>query len=54
MDMILVPSILHIDPLAFDSYPVGLKGRIRRMLMMHIAHGQALNTGVIKRNPYDA
>jgi hypothetical protein len=37
MDWILMPAILHIDPLAFDAYPVALKGRIRRLLTIYIA-----------------
>lgn len=52
--MILVPSILHIDPLAFDAYPPALKARIRYMLAMHIGAGHALNTGVIDRRNADA
>lgn len=54
MDLILVPSILHIDPLAFHEYPPALKGRIRNMVMYHIAGGHALNTQIIARENHSA
>lgn len=49
MDLILVPSILHIDPMLFADYPPALKGRIRYMLMMHIGAGHALNTDTVEK-----
>ncbi len=48
MDLILVPAILHIDPLAFDDYPVALKGRIRRLLTIYIREGWGGNPETIK------
>ena len=54
MDFILVPSILHIDPMAFQDYPPALQLRVRSMLMNHIGAGHALNTNVVERNTHHA
>jgi hypothetical protein len=37
--MILVPAMLHIDPLAFMDYPPAMRYQIRVLLMHYIAAG---------------
>lgn len=39
IDMILIPAILHIDPLTFAAYPPGVQGRVRQLLMDFIGGG---------------
>lgn len=48
VDLILVPSILHIDPLTFAAYPPYLQGRMRGLLLDHIASGWAGKPEMIK------
>lgn len=50
MDLILVPAILHIDPLVFDGYPYALKGRIRRLLSVYIAEGWGGKPEMVKHD----
>ncbi len=47
-DLILVPAILHIDPLTFDGYPVAVKGRIRHLLTIYIREGWGGNPKTIR------
>ena len=46
--MILIPAILHIDPLVFAEYPPLLQVRMRLLLLTYIAGGQGLNPSVIE------
>jgi hypothetical protein len=48
MDLILIPSILHIDPVVFMGYPPAIKAQTRNLLMAHIHAGHALNTSMIE------
>ena len=50
MDLIFIPSILHIDPVGFQEYPYLLRQKIRWMVVKHIGAGHALNPGMVKRN----
>ena len=47
MDLILIPAILHIDPLHFAEYPPLLQERMRDLLALHIQAGHGLNTDII-------
>lgn len=49
MDLIVIPQVLHIDPLQFAEYPLVLQQRIRGLLQAHIAHGWAGNTEMVDR-----
>lgn len=42
-DLVLVPAILHIDPLMFLDYPPAMQIKIRTLLMYYIASGGVLN-----------
>ena len=48
IDMILVPGILHIDPLAFAAYPPLVQAKIRRLLRHYIAAGWGGNPQMIE------
>jgi hypothetical protein len=47
-DLILIPAILHIDPLRFAEYPPMLRAKIRGLLTIYLAGGQGLNPDVIR------
>ena len=49
-DLILVPAILHIGPLAFLDYPPALQQTMRLWLRYYIAGGQGLNPMVVKHD----
>jgi len=44
-DLILVPAMLHIDPIAFMDYPPALRLKLRVLLMHYIAAGGGLHVG---------
>lgn len=48
MDLILIPAILHIDPMAFHAYPPPIQERFRRMLIKYIAAGWGGNPETIQ------
>jgi hypothetical protein len=45
MDLILVPAMLHIDPLVFLDYPPAMRYQIRTLLMHYIAAGGMAHGG---------
>jgi hypothetical protein len=50
LDLILIPAMLHIDPLTFDGYPPALQGRMRRLLITYIANGWGGKPEMIKHD----
>jgi hypothetical protein len=46
-DLILVPAVLHIDPLVFARYPPALRAKVRGWMMYWLAGGQGMNPEVI-------
>lgn len=48
MDLILIPAILHIDPMAFHTYPPPIQERTRRLLIKYIAAGWGGNPETIQ------
>ena len=50
MDLILIPAILHIDPLTFAGYPPALQGRMRGLLGVYIAQGWGGKPEIIKHD----
>ncbi len=48
MDLILIPAILHIDPMVFHAYPLPIQERMRRLLIKYIAAGWGGNPETIQ------
>ena len=44
-DLILIPAMLHIDPLVFMDYPPAMQYKIRTLLTFHIASGGMHGSG---------
>ena len=44
-DLVLVPAMLHIDPMAFMNYPPALKAKIRHLMLHYVAAGGIANGG---------
>lgn len=44
-ELVLVPALLHIDPLAFATYPPALREKMKRLMMHYIAYGGYSNGG---------
>lgn len=42
LDLILIPAVLHIDPLVFAEYPPAMALKIRVLAMHYIASGQGM------------
>lgn len=40
MDLILIPAILHIEPMVFLAYPPLIQRKIRALLGRYIGSGQ--------------
>jgi hypothetical protein len=38
-DLVLIPAVLHIDPLAFMEYPPAMQYKIRHLLGYWLASG---------------
>lgn len=49
-DLILIPAILHIEPLTFAGYPPALQMQMRGLLRYYIAGGWAGNTEIVRSN----
>lgn len=47
-DLVVIPAVLHIDPLRFQEYPEALRAKIRILLQHWISHGQGMNIEVIQ------
>lgn len=43
VELILVPALLHIDPLTFMDYPPAVQFKVRQLLMHYIAAGGLAN-----------
>lgn len=44
-NLVLVPALLHIDPMVFMSYPPGLQIKMRNLMMHYIAAGGMTHGG---------
>ena len=42
VELILVPAVLHIEPLAFRMYPPALRERVKGLLLRYLAAGQGM------------
>jgi hypothetical protein len=45
LDLVLIPAMLHIDPLVFMEYPPAMRYQIRTLLMHYIAAGGMAHGG---------
>jgi hypothetical protein len=45
LDLVLIPAMLHIDPLAFMEYPPALAYKLRVLVMHYIAAGGMAHGG---------
>ena len=48
LDVIVIPAVLHIDPLALQNYPPALHAAVRAWVMAWIGSGQGLNLDVVQ------
>ena len=42
-DLILIPAMLHIDPLTFMDYPPAMQYKLRTLLTFYVASGGMSN-----------
>lgn len=45
LDLVIIPAMLHIDPLAFMAYPPALQYKLRHLVMYHVAAGGLYRVG---------
>jgi hypothetical protein len=50
IDLIVIPAVLHIDPLRLLDYPPVLRETLRAWVMTWLAGGQGLNLDVVQRD----
>lgn len=49
IDLVIIPAVLHIDPLRFaDDYPPLLRELMRTLAMRWVGGGQGINTDVMR------
>ena len=50
LDLVVIPAVLHVDPLRLVAeYPPALRAALRAWVMHWLAGGQGLNLDVIER-----
>lgn len=50
VELILVPAVLHIDPMVFVAYPPALRARITTLLWSYVAMGNGMNPMVMRHD----
>ena len=48
LELILIPAILHIEPMTFWDYPPAVQLQMRSMLQSYIRGGWAGNTAIVR------
>jgi hypothetical protein len=50
LDIIVIPAVLHIDPLRLLDYPPVLRETLRTWVMTWLGGGQGLNLDMVQRD----
>lgn len=49
MDLILIPAVLHVEPMTFWRYPPVIREQMRKLFLRYVAGGWAGNWDLVRR-----